>query len=258
MTLSALIFDVDGTLAETEPSHLKAMNGAFEALNLPWRWSRDQYRVLLETPGRRPRVLGFLRGRMKDEDTSVLEDLARRIHLEKDLRYRALVAAGAIQLRPGVKRLIEEARAAGLALAVATVTGRGNLEALLRHAGGTEGWFGVVCTDEDAPRRKPAPDIYLRTIEKLGLPADACLAVEDSVPGAKSAQAAGLPMVITESSFTRGDRFDGAVVVLSDLGEPDRAMRVVRGSAFGKRFVDVDLLRRWHVLARADPASRIP
>ena len=166
MTLSALIFDVDGTLAETEPSHLKAMNSAFEALNLSWRWSREQYRVLLETPGSRPRVLAFLRERMMDEDTSVLEDLARRIHLEKDRRYRALVAAGAIQLRPGVKRLIEEARAAGLALAVATVTGRGNLEALLRHAGGTEGWFDIVCTDEDAPRRKPAPDIYLRAIEK--------------------------------------------------------------------------------------------
>ena len=104
----------------------------------------------------------------------------------------------------------------------------------------------MVCTGGDAPRHKPAPDIYLRVLEKLGLPAGACVAIEDSNLGVRSAHAAGLPVVVTESSFTAGEAFVGAIAVLSDLGEPGQAMKVLRGTAFGKRFVDVDLLRRWH------------
>ena len=256
MKLTALILDVDGTLAETETTHLKAVNGAFESMDLSWRWSRSLYRELLATAGGRARILRFLVENCPGENREGLEYLAVRLHAEKDRRYRASLEAGEIRLRPGAERLIREARSAGLALAVATATGRKNFEMLLRHAGGPEssGWFDVVCTGGDAARHKPAPDIYLQVLAKLGLPAGACVAIEDSNLGVASARGAGLPVVVTESSFTTEEAFVGATAVLSDLGEPDQAMKVLRGSAFGKRLVDVELLRRWH----QEATNRIP
>jgi HAD superfamily hydrolase (TIGR01509 family) len=251
MALKALIFDVDGTLAETETLHLKAMNASFSSAGLPWRWHPTLYRELLRIPGGRNRLRVFLAGRLPKRNRRELDDLANTLHADKDRRYRALLASGALDLRPGVHRLIGEARAAGLRLAVATATSRSNLEALLRNTcgAGAMGWFEVLCTVEDAPNRKPSPDAYLEVLRRLDLTAEACLAIEDSEPGVRAAKAAGLPVIVTQNKFTEKDRFEGAVAVLSDLGEPDEPCQHIRVPISGGSHVDVAQLRDWHHLA---------
>lgn len=251
MALKALIFDVDGTLAETEFLHLKAMNAAFASAGLPFRWHMTLYRQLLRIPGGRNRLRQFLDRVLPDRRPPQLDQLARSLHARKDQTYRALLASGMLQLRLGVSRLIGEARDADLRLAIATATSRSNVEALLRNTGGPDALsrFDAICTVEDAPNRKPAPDAYLEVLHRLDLPAEACLAIEDSEPGVRAAKTAGIPVVVTQSAFTQDDRFEGAVAVVSGLGEPDEPYREIRVPISGSSYVDVAQLRDWHELA---------
>lgn len=260
MAVRALIFDVDGTLAETETLHLRAMNVALGRAGLPFRWHATLYRELLTIPGGRNRLRRFLDGQLPDRAAGEIEALARIVHTEKDRIYRAYLTSGALKPRPGVDRLIRQAGRAGLRLAIATATSRSNVEALLRNTlgpGGADG-FETICTADDAPRRKPAPDVYVEALGRLGLPPEACLAIEDSEAGVKAARAAGLPVVVTESLFTAGDAFEGAIAVLSDLGEPDRPYRQIRGPAAGPGHVDVPQLMAWHALALTEAETQAP
>ncbi|MDR2851645.1 MAG: HAD-IA family hydrolase, partial [Burkholderiaceae bacterium] len=134
------------------------------------------------------------------------------------------------QLRPGIARLIGQAHAAGLMLAIATTTSRANVDALLARALPAEaGWFQVIATAEDAPNKKPDPQVYRCVLDRLDLPARQCLAVEDSAIGLRAALAAGLPTLVTANDYTRDQDFTGARAVLNDLG----ATRLVQ-------------LRAWH------------
>lgn len=259
MVLKALIFDVDGTLAETETLHLKAMNASFAAEGLKIRWHAALYRQLLQIPGGRNRLRRFLGETLSARDPGALDRLAGELHAGKDRTYRRLLASGALDLRPGVRRLIGEARSVGVRLAIATATSRSNVEALLRNTfgAGALDWFEVVCTVEDAPTRKPAPDAYLEVLSRLDLPGDACLALEDSGAGVGAAAAAGIPVVVTQNQFTEDDAFDDAIAVLSDLGDPDRPYEAIRVPPTGRYpHVDVAQLRHWHMLALQDRAAR--
>ncbi len=256
--LRALIWDVDGTLAETEiQGHRVAFNEAFAAAGLPWCWDEALYRRLLQVAGGRERILHYLRtarpplpGRWRDPAT--WEELARRLHRDKNARYARLVAEGRIPLRPGVRRLLAEARAAGLRQAVATTTSPENVEALLRHALGAEaeGLFKAVVAGDMVPAKKPAPDAYLLALERLGLPAEACLALEDTPQGLAAARAAGLVTVVTSEE---PGPFSGAALVVGHLGDPGRPAPVrddpYRVLAAGG-MVDLAALRRLHRAAR--------
>lgn len=214
--LRALIFDVDGTLAETEEAHRAAFNDAFADLDLPWRWDRPHYRELLAVAGGKERLRAFLD---RHDAGGTSDERIAALHRRKTAHYTAAVARGGVPFRPGVARLIGEARAAGITLAIATTTSRVNVEALFAGNGDTPplSAFAAVMTAEDAPAKKPDPQVYRRALDALALPPSACLAIEDSVNGLRAAQAAGIPVLVTESVYTVGDPFPGAAAVLPDL-----------------------------------------
>lgn len=218
MRLKALIFDVDGTLAETEEAHRHAFNRAFADAGHGWMWTPDLYRRLLQTTGGRERIATFLHSTGEELPASEIA----RLHRSKNEIYAQLVADGDVELRPGVSRLIEEAEAAGIALAIATTTSFGNLCALLdRHFGESAlARFGAVVTGEDVAAKKPDPAAYTRALELLGLGPRACLAIEDSRNGLIAAQRAGLAVLVTPSRYTDHEAFDGAALVRENLDRP--------------------------------------
>ena len=220
--LQALIFDVDGTLADTELAHMAAFNAAFVQEGLTWHWDEALYTRLVEVSGGKERITHFWREVQPDLkiiDNAAFVETVQRIHDQKTAVYERMVNDGGVQLRPGVLKLIEQAHYEGLRLAIATTTSPVNISALLRSAMGPE-WarFFVVIEDAStAPRKKPHPQVYLQTLSRLKLPAAACLAIEDSANGLRAATAAGLPTIITQNSFTGHHDFSGALCVLPDL-----------------------------------------
>lgn len=220
--LQAIIFDVDGTLADTEHTHLAAFNTAFAQEGFDWHWDLPRYTRLLEISGGKERMLHHWREvqpSLKDVDGAGVRDTIDRLHALKTAAYEAAVQTGAVPLRPGVLKLIEGAHRDGLTLAIATTTSSVNIAALLRQAIGAE-WakfFAVVEDASTAPRKKPDPQVYQQTLQRLGLPASACVAVEDSANGLRAAVGAGLATVITPNEFTRHHDFSGALKVLPSL-----------------------------------------
>jgi HAD superfamily hydrolase (TIGR01509 family) len=219
--LRALIWDVDGTLAETErDGHRVAFNDAFAALGLPWRWSVERYGDLLATSGGLERLLRDLAER-DDAPRAVGERLAlaRELHHRKNAAYLRRATAGTIALRPGVRRLMQQAREHGAQLAIATTTGRANVDVLLsRHLGAH--WadcFAAVLCAEDAPLKKPHPQVYRLALQRLALRADEALAVEDSPNGVVSARAAGIEVLLTRSVYFASNDGAGALAVCNDL-----------------------------------------
>lgn len=222
-TPAALIFDVDGTLADTErDGHRLAFNLAFEEAGLPWRWDERLYGELLAVTGGKERMLHYA-ARQAPELLAKpgFDNLIRKLHTLKTQHYVHLVQAGRLPLRPGVARLIRSARTAGIRLAIATTTSPENVAALLRAslARDAEGWFEVIGAGDIVPAKKPAPDIYHWVLQRLGLPAASCLAFEDSENGVKASLGAGLPTLVTENDYTRGQDFTGACAVLPDLAQ---------------------------------------
>lgn len=220
--LAALIFDVDGTLAETEEAHRDAFNRAFAEFGLDWSWDTALYRELLRTSGGKERIRAFVaRFEPARAEAPDFDELVRALHLRKTDLYTAAVAKGGVPFRPGVRRVIEEARAAGLRLAIATTTSRANVVALLDGATGGEGhdWFEVVGCAEDAPVKKPDPQVYHFVLKAMGLAPAQCLALEDSTNGVGATRASAIPVVVTESVYTEGDDFTGALAVFPDLAE---------------------------------------
>lgn len=221
-TLRALIFDVDGTLADTERFHLTAFNEAFAAEGLDWHWDEALYKRLLDVSGGKERMLHYWKqacGHILDIDGAGVRDTIERLHMAKTACYEAMVNDGLVQLRPGVLALMEEAKREGLELAIATTTSPVNIAALLRHAIGSD-WrthFPVICDASSAPLKKPHPQVYSQVLNRLRLPASACVAFEDSWNGLRSAGAAGLQTVVTPTAFTRGQDFSSALRVLDDL-----------------------------------------
>ena len=232
--LEALIFDVDGTLADTESAHLAAFNHAFAEQGLDWHWDVALYTSLLEISGGKERMLHYwkhVHPDMKDIDGSGLRDTIDHLHALKTAAYEAAVQGGAVQLRPGVLALIQQAHQQGLRLAIATTTSPVNIAVLLRNAIGPD-WkdFFIVIEDAStAPKKKPHPQVYVQTLARLGLPSVACLALEDSSNGLRAAVAAGLKTIITPNNFTSHHDFTGALRVLPNL-----------------EGVSVEQLRTWH------------
>ena len=220
--LRALIFDVDGTLADTEHAHRAAFNEAFSEAGLEWHWDEPLYTRLLEVSGGKERIAHYwkeVRGDVKSIDAGALADTVQHIHDHKTAAYERMVHEGAVQLRPGVLRLIESAFRAGMRLAIATTTSPVNIAALLRSAMGPDwsSFFQVIEDASTAPHKKPHPQVYLQTLQRLQLPPFECMAFEDSANGLKAARAARLATVITPNSFTARHDFTGALRVVSSL-----------------------------------------
>lgn len=203
--LKALLWDVDGTVAETErDGHRVAFNLAFADAGLDWGWTESAYGDLLHVTGGRERLLAFMDQRHDAPDSAAARQaLALRLHERKNRFYAELVAQGHLPPRPGVVGVMREARASGLSQAIVTTTSRSNVQALMPTLLG-EDWaetFAVVLCGEDTQRKKPDPEVYLLALQRLGLPATHCLAIEDSTPGARAAHAAGVPLVLRPSVY---------------------------------------------------------
>jgi HAD superfamily hydrolase (TIGR01509 family) len=187
--IKAIIFDVDGTLADTEDGHRLSFNKAFLDEGLDWNWDVAMYDKLLKVTGGKERikyfVSDFLQGYSKPAD---FDEFVKKLHAVKTLHYTKMISAGGVPLRPGIKQLIEEAYAAGITLAIATTTTPENVSALL-EVGLGKNWadyFSANGCGDIVPHKKPAPDIYFWVLEKLGLTANDCIALEDSENGLRS------------------------------------------------------------------------
>ena len=216
---AALIFDVDGTLAETEELHRQAFNHAFARHGLDWQWDRAVYKDLLRVTGGKERMRAY-HDRLGIVPSLSDADIAE-LHRIKTAHYAKLVETGRCPLRPGVAELLTAAKARGQRLAIATTTSHGNIDALLSQALGL-GWagdFDAIVAGDDVRHKKPAPDVYLETLARLKLDAADCVAIEDSANGLIAASRAGIPVLITRSMFFADDDFSKAQAVLDDLSE---------------------------------------
>jgi len=232
--LFALIFDVDGTLADTESVHLEAFNHAFREEGLDWHWDLPLYTRLLEISGGKERMAHYWRTvepDVQEVHAGARSDVISRLHEIKTAYYEEAMLGGAVALRPGVLALMDEARGQGLQLAIATTTSPVNIAALMRPAIGAD-WrshFLAIGDASNAPIKKPHPQVYLKVLADLGLQAADCVAFEDSSNGLHAAMAAGLDTVITPNGFTAHHDFKGALRVVPDLSS-----------------VSVARLREWH------------
>jgi beta-phosphoglucomutase-like phosphatase (HAD superfamily) len=246
--LSALIFDVDGTLADTEAAHRDAFNAAFSEIGLDWHWSESLYVSLLDVAGGKERILHYWNLVDPQEASGrIARQTVEAVHRIKTRHYEAMVSGGRLALRPGMLRLIGEAHAAKVPMAIASTTTPANIDALLRTPLGSA-WrtlFAAGCDASTATNKKPAPDVYLAALDALALPAADCLAFEDSVNGMRAAHAAGIPTVVTPTAYTVGHCFDDALLVLPHLGDPDHPLPQHLPDA-DHRWTDLAALRRWH------------
>lgn len=248
--LKAVIFDVDGTLAETErDGHRVAFNSAFAEANLDWHWDEALYGKLLAVTGGKERIRYFLsdfaEGFNHDGD---IDQLIIDLHASKTKHYVELLESKAISLRPGVHRLMNGLRCAGLRMAIATTTTPANVSALIKSTLGEEAldWFDCIAAGDIVPAKKPAPDIFDYCLEQIGLSADECLAFEDSENGIKSSLGANLQTIVTLNDYTKDDDFTGARTVLTHLGDHNEPCQVLSGEQLVGDYVTVDDLIRIH------------
>jgi len=222
--LTALIFDVDGTLADTESLHLEAFNHAFAHEGLDWHWDVPLYTRLLDVSGGKERLLHYWRmvqPEMKEVDSGAVRDTVARLHEVKTAYYEQVVGSGALSLRPGVLALMQAAYNQGVQLAIATTTSPVNIAALLRSAIGPDwrSFFLAIGDASNAPIKKPHPQVYLKVLADMRLDPARCIAFEDSANGLQAATAAGLATVITPTSYTAQHDFGAALRVLPDLSQ---------------------------------------
>lgn len=236
--LRALIFDLDGTLADTEAAHRAAFNAAFAQFGLDWHWDDALYTRLLKVTGGRERILQYLKthpAELEKLTAMGLNEALNRLFELKTIAYVRSVDHGAVGLRPGVLQLMQEARASGLQLAIATTTSPVNIAALLGRALGPD-WrthFAAIGDGASAPLKKPDPQVYQQVLATLRLAPAQCLALEDSGNGLRAATAAGLATLITPTRYSARDDFDAAMCVVRDLSQ-----------------VDLAQLQRWHAQHR--------
>ncbi len=215
--IKALLWDVDGTLAETErDGHRVAFNRAFADLGLPWRWNEAHYGVLLHVTGGRERLLHDMKTRSDAPPTAAeRESLARDLHQRKNLHYAELQRRSCLPLRGGVRALMEECRTRGVRMAITTTTSRSNVGALLCIVLGPDWrtWFDAVVCGEDVQRKKPDPEVYQRALQLLGIGPLEAVALEDSPGGVAAARAADIPVVVARSVYFADATIEGAIAI---------------------------------------------
>ena len=243
--LQALIFDVDGTLADTEEVHRQAFNRAFHEFGLAWDWTPACYQDLLFVSGGRERIMHCGAGLAKQFASRIaFEQFVRDLHRRKTEIYAALLSSGQIRLRQGVERLIHEARQYGVVLGIATSSAWTNLKTLLDNnlSADWSTWFAAIETADTVGTKKPSPAVYNAVLRRIKLDPRDCVAVEDTENGLQAASAAGLCTLITTHRFTRTHNFAGAAAVLDGLGEPERPMAMLHGENHGYEYVNLGFL----------------
>ncbi|AFZ46630.1 HAD-superfamily hydrolase, subfamily IA, variant 3 [Cyanobacterium stanieri PCC 7202] len=242
MNLKALIFDVDGTIAETErDGHRVAFNLAFDELNLPWQWDVDFYGKLLKIGGGKERFTYYLNNYQQDfKLPSSLDDFVLNVHKIKNQYYAQLVQDKTIKLRTGVARLMTEAHQNNVRLAIASTSAVKNVKALLDGTCDPEmiSWIEVIAAGDMVENKKPAPDIYLLALEKLNLSPAECVTIEDTNQGLVAATKADVKTIVTVNEYTKDENFDSAMVVLNHLGEKEKPCQIIQHQENVSDFMD--------------------
>jgi HAD superfamily hydrolase (TIGR01509 family) len=212
MNHAAILFGSIGTLVETSDLQREAFNLAFKEAGLAWHWDEATYRRLLEKPGGRSRIERFAAERGETVD-------AEGLHRRKTAIFDKEIEEGALDLRPGVREVIDAARNAEIPLAFVTTTSRANVEATLAATTGqlTEEMFAFIGDGSMVSASKPAPDIYLAALRALGLGAEQAIAIEDTVSCFQSARAAGLRTIAFPNENAAREGYDEAVAVVDRL-----------------------------------------
>ncbi|MEU0495382.1 HAD-IA family hydrolase [Mycobacterium sp. NPDC006124] len=225
--VKALVFDCDGVLADTERfGHLPAFNQMFREFDLPVQWTEQEYGEKLAIGGGKERMMSLLTpefvaaAKLPTDDDQQRATVAQW-HRRKTEIYTEIVSSGRLPGRPGIVRLVQQARSAGWQLAVASTSAEPAVRSVLEHVVGPEAAaeFLVLAGDVVA-HKKPAPDIYLLALEAMKVSPSEAVVIEDSANGFRAAKAAGVECLVTVNGYTRDDDFDGAALVVSDLGEP--------------------------------------
>lgn len=262
MTLQALVFDLDGTFIDTDELHRRAFNQAFLEFELGFDWKPDVYEKLLTVSGGADRIRHFIDGcPLTPEQKLALHAVVPAVHREKTRIYGELLEHRAAKLRSGVRRLMAEARQAGLRIGVVATSASANMQPLILSVLGREGAsdIGAFVSADLVSRKKPAPDIYLLAASMLGVPPECCVAFEDSTNGVLAAKAAGIFTIATPSRWTRSQDFSRADICLSELGDPDAplgpadAIRLGGAACVGLAQVKALYARRDDAAAQLEP-----
>lgn len=220
--LEAVVFDVDGTLVDSERfGHRVAFNGAFACLGLPFHWDEATYGKLLLVPGSERRLEHFLAG--EGVPAGERRRLVVLLHAEKTRRLRRMIDDGRIPPRPGVTHLLGELASSGIRLGVATAGTRSWVVSLLERVFPAIR-FQAVVTTSDVATPKPDPACYRLALKRLGVAAPNALAVEDSAPGLAAASGAGLSSVVVVNDYTAGHDVEGAALALDGFGAEARVL----------------------------------
>jgi len=246
--LKAVLFDVDGTLSETERyGHLVAMNEAFKTVGLDWQWSAELYGDLLKVTGSTERLGHYVKNYQPEYEhiNSNVDELIAEIVKHKNANYKRIAEGGEIPLRPGVERVLREIHDSDVRMGIATTTTPQNVDALLlgNIGGDVLDWFEVIAAGNIVPDKKPAPDIYTYALEKMNLKAEECLAIEDSENGVRSALAAGIPVLVTKSEYSNGHDLSGSRLMVDEWGTDEAPMHVLSGEANNHQMISLDLLK---------------
>lgn len=244
MTTKGIVFDMDGTLADTEEIHRLAFNAAFAEYTLDWRWSFETYKDLLKISGGRERIIYYIDTLPEATEFENKRDFARQLHKRKSEIYRELLVSENIKCRTGVMRLVDEAKSYGIKLAIATSSSKANVETVITNAVGSNGldFFDTVISSDVVEDKKPCPIVYQMALSGLGLEHDECVAFEDTTNGSAAAQHASLKTIITTHEYTTDNDFLDAALVVDSLGEPNKPFNVQYGETFGKHYVDIELI----------------
>ncbi len=258
--LSALIFDMDGTLADTEETHRQAFNRAFSDFELGWDWTPSLYTQLLRISGGRERIAYYGADLAANFATQqAFLSYVAEIHTAKTSIYADMLTSGEVRLRPGVRRLIDAARNAGITLAIATSSAYSNVRTLLDTNLPSDwlSWFAAIESCDSVPDKKPSPAIYNAVLKKIAVHPARAIAIEDTQNGLRSAVAANISTIVTTHFFTRHHHFPQAILVLDSLGEVDQPFRVLAGQAHDHSLVDLALLEKLLMSADIDRQNEL-
>ena len=241
MKLQGIIFDVDGTIADTEDIHRQAFNKAFVEHGLDLQWSKEKYRQLLFISGGKERIEKCL---LEDKTPCKNIEFIEELHRCKSEHYRSILVKSKIKLRPGIQRLISEAKENNIKLGIATNSSTENFTTLIKETLGIKPreLFDTIVTSDIIPNKKPSPEVYYRALKDLKLPANRCIAIEDTANGNDSAIQTGLQTIITTHAYTVDNNFNGASLVLNNLGDPNDEFQVDEKYRCKEKYVDIELL----------------
>lgn len=247
MLLSAVFFDVDGTIAETEELHRKSFNESFKEFNLDWFWDKPIYKELINIGGGKERIQHYMKRAWPEMlEYKNLSKYIDSIHKVKNEIYEDYVKEEKLTFRPGVKRLISELKENKIRIALVSSSSKTNIENLLLNGLQFKSieFFDLIAHGDSTKNKKPSPEIYEWALEKLKLSAQSCIAIEDSPRGIDSAVSAKIKVIATPSELTIDENFEAADLVVSDLGDPGMPFKRLLGSTFGEENVNVGLLKK--------------